>query len=293
MAQQDNPYPSGTLGKHFKTYPWATHISWGYPFNILQNVIEHTFAYTHHAKKVSNGTAGAVLGSTAGTGANQTIPATSFTQPDVPRVLGITIGGSGEGTGTITITGYNVEGKLITDSFPYTTTGQVVGSLVFKTVSSMTIPAAMGGSATVTVDTTNKIGLNHRGVPGKTTIVAVYDTADNNGPYPTANRPQADAAPTGSNVDNEFVEKNWVQTAHAPDGTTFYYYFYWFHKVLVYPPKDSPEFYSTTTSTSSSTSSTSSSSTSTSTSISSTSSSISSTSTSFSSTSTSTTTLPV
>lgn len=290
---QDNPYPSAYLSNadlSFKRFPWAAHTAWGYPFNLLQNVIEHTFAYTHHKKKISNATAGYILGSTASTTSIQVITA-NITQPDVPRVLAVTLGGSGLIAGNILITGYNIEGKLMTDTLAYSGTGQVQGSLVFRVISSVTFPAQSGTAATLTVDTTNKIGINHRCVPGKTTIVDVYDTADNNGPYPTANRPQVDAAPTASNVDNEFVEKNWVTTAHAPDGTTFYYFFYWFHKVQVYPPKDSPEFYSTTTSTSSSTTSTSTSISTTT--VTTTSTSISSTSTSVSSTSTSTTTLPV
>lgn len=288
-------YPSSisTNGNpDFKRYPWAAHTAWGYPFNILQNVIEHTFAYTHRPKKIGAGTAGAVLGSTASTTSIQVLT-TGFTQPDVPRVLAATLGGSGLIAGNILITGYNIEGKLITDTLAYSGAGQVQGVLVFKFVTQVTFPAQSGTSATLTIDTTNKLGLNHRGVPNKTTIVAVYDTADNNGPYPTATRPIADAAPSSSNVDNQFIEKNWVQPAKTPDGTVFYYFFYWFHEVLVYPPKDSPEFYSTTTSTSTSTSSTSTSSTSVSTSTSQTTFSTSSTSSSTSSTSTSTTTLPV
>ena len=199
----------------------------------------------------------------------------------------------------ILINGVNVEGKPITDTIAYTTTGQVLGALVFKRVTSVTIPAALGASATVTVDTTNRLGLNHRLIPNYSTIACLSATVTS--PYNTANSslktafPIVEAAVAGSNTDNEFVEKNWAQPATAPNGTTFLYFFYWFYKVLVYPPKDSPEFYSTTTSTSTSStsSSTSFSSTSTSTSISSTSISTSSTSTSFSSTSTSTTTLPV
>lgn len=273
-----------------KTYPWAGHTAWGYPFNLLHNVIEHTFAYTHHKKKVSAATAGAVLSSTAGSSSAQTITS-GITNPDVPRVLAITIGGSGMSAGSIVLTGINVEGKTITDSIAFTTTGQVDGTLVFKRVTSVAIPAALGASGTVTVDTTNKIGLNHRIPPNYGTIVAIQDTVSI--PYSAFTKPTAQAAPTSSNTDGEFVEKNWVQPATSPDGTTFHYFFYWFHKVLVYPPKDSPQFYSTTTSTSTSTSSTSTSSTSLSTSTSISSTSTSSTSSSTSSTSTSTTTLPV
>ena len=277
-----------------KTYPFAAHTAWGYSNNLLQNVIEYIGAYTFHRHKTVAAQAAYVLSSTAGTGAVQTIT-TGITNPDVPRVLAVTIGGSGEGTGNIVINGVNVEGKPITDTIAYTTTGQVQGQLVFKRVTSVVIPAAMGGSATVTVDVTNKIGLNHRCIPGKTAIVDVWDITYNTGNSSTVTttRPVLDGNNTASNFDNQFVEKNWVTTAQAPDGTRFFYYFYWYTKVLVYPPKDSPEFYSTTTSTSTSSTSSSTSISSTSTSISTTTSLSTSTSTSISSTSTSTTTLPV
>lgn len=280
-----------------KTYPWAMHTAWGAVGNFLKDVIETTGAYTYHKKKISAATAGYVLSSTAGTSAVQTITL-GITNPDVPRVLAITIGGSGEGSGNILINGVNVEGKPITDTIPYTTTGQVIGQLVFKRVYSVTIPAAMGSSSTVSIDTTNRIGLHHRLVPSYSTIVCIQDIATGTSAGNSLEDlksifPTVQAAVSASNIDNQFVEKNWAQPSTAPNGTTFLYFFYWFYKVLVYPPKDSPEFYSTTTSTSTS-------STSTSTSISSTSSSTSisttlstSTSTSISSTSTSTTTLPV
>ena len=278
-----------------KRYPYAMHTAWGYPFNVLQNVIETTGAYTYNPKKVSNGTATAVLGSTNGSSSKQTIVA-GITNPDVPRVLSITIGGSGFSNDSIIINGVNIEGKLITDTLAYTGTGLVTGSLVFKRVTSIVIPSTSGASMTLTVGTTNKLGLNHRGVPNFTTIVAIHSATTT--PYNLANSslktsfPVVEAPVSSSNVDNEFVEKNWAQPATSPDGTKFLYFFYWYYKVLVYPPKDSPEFYSTTTSTSSSTSSTSTSSTSQSTSTSLTTFSTSSTSSSTSSTSTSTSTLP-
>lgn len=282
--------PENNNNPGFKRYHWAAHTAWGYPFNLLHNVIEHTFAYTHPKKKVSGATAGAVLGSTAGSSSKQTIT-TGITNPDVPRVLAITIGGSGYSADSILINGYNVEGKAITDTIAYSANGQVAGVLVFKYVTSIIIPSTSGASMTLTVDTLNKIGLNHRIPPNFGTVVVVQDTVAI--PYSAFTKPTVQAAPSASNFDGEFVEKNWVTPATAPGGTTFLYMFYWFHKVLVYPPKDSPQFYSTTTSTSTSTSSTSTSSTSTSMSTSISSTSTSSTSSSTSSTSTSTTTLPV
>lgn len=279
-----------------KTYPWAMHTAWGYPFNVLQNVIETTGAYTYTAKKVSAATAAAVLASTNGSSSKQTITA-GITNPDVPRVLAITIGGSGYSADSIVINGVNVEGKVIADTIAYSVNAQVAGKLVFKRVTSVVIPASSGASMTVTVDTTAKIGLNHRLAPSYSTIACISATVPS--PYNRANAslktafPVVEAAVSSSNADNEFVEKNWAQPATAPDGTTFLYFFYWFYKVLVYPPKDSPEFYSTTTSTSTSSTSSSTSFSSTSTSISTSSTSFSSTSSSTSSTSTSTSTLPV
>lgn len=279
-----------------KRYPWAAHTAWGYPFNVLQNVIETTGAYTYNAKKVSAATAGAVHASMAGAATKQTITS-GITNPDVPRVLAITIGGSGYSSDSIVINGVNVEGKAISDTIAYTTNAQVIGSLVFKRVTSIVIPSTSGTSMTLTIDTTARLGLNHRLVPNYSTIVAIHATTTT--PYNLANSslktafPVVEAAVSASNTDGEFVEKNWAQPATAPDGTKFLYFFYWFYKVLVYPPKDSPEFYSTTTSTSTSSTSTSTSSTSSSTSTTLSSTSTSSTSSSTSSTSTSTTTLPV
>ncbi len=275
-----------------RTWKWATKLAWGYPFNYLKNVIEHVFGYTHFGKKVSNATAAAVLASTAGTSAKQTITA-GITNPDVPRVLAVTLGGTVGTADSIIVNGVNVEGKPIADTIAYTGTGQVDGVLVFKTVTSVIIPATLTASGMVTVDTRNKLGLVHRLQPSFGTIVVVSDAAEEN-----TTKPIVEAAPSASNLDDQFVEKNWVTPATAPDGTTFLYFFYWMHKVKVQPWLDSPDFYSTTTSTSTSSTSTSSTSSSTSisttassTSISSTSSTSSSTSTS--STSTSTTTLPV
>lgn len=280
-----------------RTYPWAMHTAWGVLGNTLQNVIETTGAYTYKMKKVSAATVGAVLTATSDSTGVQTIT-TGITNPDVSRVLAITVAGSGITAATVAINGINIEGKPITDTIAFSGTGQVIGSLVFKRITSIVFSNQGGTGVTVSVDTTNRLGLHHRCVPSYTTIVCLSATVTSpftggaNTVFKT-NLPIVQAAVSASNVDNQFVEKNWAQPATAPNGTTFLYFFYWFYKVLVYPPKDSPEFYSTTTSTSTSSTSTSTSMSSTSTSLSTSSTSISTTSISTSSTSTSTTTLPV
>jgi hypothetical protein len=281
-----------------KTYPWAMHTAWGALGNFLQNVIETTGAYTYHKKKVQQAQTNYLVGSTASTTSIQTINVGP--NPDVPRVLTITIGGNAGDViaGNIQLIGVNIEGKPITDVVAYTTTGTVTGSLVFKRINTVIFPAQGGTDVTLQVGISNRLGLNHRLVPSYSTIVCISDVNTGTSPGNSLQDlkniyPIVEAAVVSSNTDNQFVEKNWAQPATAPNGTTFLYFFYWFYKVLVYPPKDSPEFYSTTTSTSTSMSSTSTSvSTSTSissTSVSSTSSSISSTSSSISSTSASST----
>lgn len=276
-----------------RTWKWAAKLSWGYPFNYLRNVIQHAFGYTHIGKKVSAATAAAVLSSTNGTTSQQVITS-GITNPDVPRVLAVTLGGSGFSAGSVVIVGTNVEGKTITDTIAYTTsTGQVIGQLVFKTVTSITLAGSLGASATVTVDTTSRIGLVHRLSPTKATAIVIHDNnVGDRVTSGTTNLPVIEAAPSASNFDLNFVEKNWLTPATTLNGTNFLYIFYWMHQVLVQPFKDDPTWYSTTTSTSTSTSSTSTSISSTSTSISTTTSVSTSSSTSISSTSTSTTTLP-
>lgn len=282
-----------------RTWKWAAKLTWGYPFNYLRHAIQHAFGYTHITKKVSAATAGAVMASTNGSASNQTIT-TGLTNPDVPRVLAVTLGGSGFSADSVVISGTNVEGKKITDTIVYTSsTGQVVGLLVFKTVTSVLLKGTLGASATVTVDTTNQLGLVHRLAPGHATAIVVQDNLLDRVTSARTNMPILQAAPSSSNFDAQFVEKNWLVPATAPDGTTFLYMFYWQNAVVIAPVKDDPQWYSTTTSTSTSSTSSSTSISSTSTSISSTSSSMStstsistSSSTSISSTSTSTTTLP-
>lgn len=241
--------------------------------------------YTETRKKVAAGSAASVLAATATVAAGTTIT-TGITNPDVPRALSITTGGTTANiaAGNVVITGTNVEGKTITESFTMADNlnGSVNGTKAFKTVTSVVFPAADGTSATISVGTQNVLGVNHRLVPGKTSIVVIQD-GDINGSEATLQ-----AAVSGSTIDAEEIENNTVTPATTPDGTKFLTILYWFHKIEIAPRNDDPE-YSTSTSTSST--STSSSTSSTSTSTSSTSSSTSSTSSSTSSTSTSTTTI--
>lgn len=265
------------------SYKWA----WRQATGTLRfkNILQHVAGYTETHKKVSAPSAASVLGATATVVAGRTI-VSSITNPDVPRNLTITTGATVAdiAAGNVTIYGTNVEGKAISETFTMSDNlnGSVTGNKAFKTVTSVVFPAADGTDATISVGVGSKLGLNHKLVPNKTSIVVVQDTAID------GSNPTVQAAPSASTVDAEDVENNTVTPATAPDSSTFLTIIYWYHQIQIRSLNDDPN-YSTSTSTSSS--STSTSSTSSSTSTSSTSSSTSSTSTSTSSTSTSTTTV--
>lgn len=267
-----------------RTYPWA----WKQATGTLRfkNLLQHTAGYTETHKKVAAGTTTAVLAATA-TSTSATSVTTGFSDIDVPRVITVTAGGTAAdiATCTVTVTGTNIEGATITEDFSFSanTAATKTGTKAFKTVTQLDVPAQDGNGATYAVGTANVIGLNHRLVPNKTTIVVFQDTAID------GTAPTLQAAPSASTVNGDTLELNTVTPATAPDGTTFLTVVYWYHNVVATSVNDNP-VYGTSTSTSSSTST--STTTSTSTSTSSTSTSTSSTSTSTSSTSTSTTTTP-
>lgn len=266
-----------------RTWRWAWRQSTG--TLRLKNLLTHVAGYTETNKKVSAAAAASVLAATATVVAGRTITS-GITQPDVPRNLTITAGGTAAdiAAGDVVITGTNVEGKTIVERFTMSDNlaGSVTGNFAFKNISSIVFPAADGTGATISVGTGSKLGLNHRLIPGKSSIVVVQDNAID------GNAPVVQAAPSASTVHGNTVELNTVTPSTAPDGSTFLTILYWYHNVQVATVDDSP-VYGTSTSTSSSTST--SLSTSTSISTSSTSVSTSSTSSSTSSTSTSTTTM--
>lgn len=269
-----------------RTYPWSHRWSGG--SLRLKQFFNLSFGYTETHKKVAAGTATAVLAATSTVVAG-TLITTGITQPDVPRCLILTTGGTTAdiAAGAVEIIGRNIEGKVITESFVMADNlnGTVTGIQAFKSITSIRFPAADNTGATIAIGTTNKLGLNHRLVPGKTAIGVISD-ADIDGTAPIQQ-----GAPTASTVDAEEVEYNTVTPVTTPNGTTFLTIFYWYHNITLKTIDDNPE-YATSTSTSSSTSTSTSLSTSTSISTSSTSVSTSSTSTSATTTSTSTTTAP-
>lgn len=272
---------------------WYQRHAFGSPWD--KNIRKVSFGYTHTYKQVAAASTTAVHAAISSAFTAQTVT-TGITNPDVPRVLSITTGGTAAdiGAGIVTITGTNVEGKTITDDFKMSdgTAETINGTKAFKTVTQIAIPAMEGTGATVAVGYLNRIGLNHRLFPNNTTVKVVQDTG-------SARTLQG--TPTINDADETYIEKNFITPATTPDGTTFLTIYYSYDNWTLGDLYDEPDWITTTStsSTSSSTSTTtvttstsSTSTSSTSTSTSSTSTSTSSTSSSTSSTSTSTTTVP-
>lgn len=259
-----------------------------------KNICKLSFGYTHTFKKVAAASTTAVHAAiTANNGSAKTV-VDSITNPDVPRVLQIVAGGTAAhiADGSVIVTGTNVEGKTLVETFDVVadTAGATVGTMAFKTVTSVVISAMKGAAATVSVGYTNALGLRHR-LLNQGTTVKVVSALTIDGTRTTQ------AAPTITDADEQYVEKNLITPAVNPDGTTFLTVYYLYDAWSIGDINDDPK-YNTSTSTSSTSTSTSTTATpststsSTSVSTSSTTVSTSSTSTSQTTTSTSTTTVP-
>lgn len=103
----------------------------------------------------------------AGTTTNDAVTLSSFlSQPDVPRNIVITPGGTTADVGatTLTVSGTNISGASITETFAFTAnqTTAVSGSKAFKTVTSVLFPATAEDApytATWDIGVGEKIGL--------------------------------------------------------------------------------------------------------------------------------------
>lgn len=160
------------------------------------------------------GTTTAVHAAVTDNGAQQVVT-TGITNPDVPRNVTATAGGTAADVKAIQVivAGTNAEGSAISETLPaftVNTTGTVTGSKAFKTVTSITIPAHDGTGATTAVGTGAKLGVGVR-LP-RNSVMAAYLADAREGTAPTvATSPSA-------------VESNTVTLNTALDGTAVHVY---------------------------------------------------------------------
>lgn len=128
-----------------------------------------------------------VLAAVTDDGSEQTIES-GFTDPDVPRAVTATAGGTGADVAAIqvTVNGTNAEGVAISEDLPaftVNTPGTVVGSKAFATVTSVVIPAHDGTGATTSIGTSDKVGLGQR--LARNTVLAAFLDGAKEGTAPT------------------------------------------------------------------------------------------------------------
>lgn len=136
-------------------------------------------------------------------------------QPDVPRNLVVTVGGTAASVpaGNVVVTGKNVEGMTITENFALTvsTLTTITGSKAFKSITSITAPQATGTGATIAVGYGAKLGIGMRNLTGMPIKVLVRP-ATGTPPVETLEDPAA------STFSSTLVENNTVTTTTAQDG---------------------------------------------------------------------------
>lgn len=165
-------------------------------------------------------TTNVISGSAGATSAAVVVISSGLTNPDVPRNLVITPGGTTAdvGTCTITVSGTNIFGRAITEDFAFAnnTSSATTGSKAFKTVSSLSFAASCedgGFAATWSVGAGEKIGLNRcmdfAGFLVFSTAAGAYETT----------RPTVVA-------DADEVEKNTADFNGTMNGSNAFYSFF-------------------------------------------------------------------
>lgn len=149
-------------------------------------------------------------------GTEQTIT-TAITNPDVPRAVTATAGGTAGDIKAIqvTVNGTNIDGEAISEDLPaftVNTAGTVQGSKAFKTVTSIVIPAHDGNGATTAVGVNDKLGLPVK--LSRNTVIAAYKDGTKEGTAPTVA------------VSSSAVESNTVDLNSALDGDAIIIDFY-------------------------------------------------------------------
>lgn len=132
-----------------------------------RNILSVSFVATDLQRPAATSNT-AVMAAIATSDSVTTTASTGFTNPDVPRNLILKPGGTAGDVKavTVTVTGTNVEGKVITEDFSTTadTVTAIVGNKAFKTVTGISIPAQDGAGATFSLGYGSKFGIGMRNI---------------------------------------------------------------------------------------------------------------------------------
>jgi hypothetical protein len=202
--------------------------------NGSRNILGISYGFTNTKKVAAAASTTVIMAASSVSSSAATTLTNGITQPDVPRALSVTVAATTAAdiaAGNIVITGTNVEGKVITDTFAVTadTAATINGTNAFKRVTSVAVPQQDGASVTVAIGTRNIFGLNHRlASTASTGTVRVVSMT-------TAGAKILQAAPSAITTSATLVEANTVTPATAPNGTTSYSFHYFFYNWALDP----------------------------------------------------------
>jgi hypothetical protein len=162
---------------------------------------------------------------------------TAITNPDIPRNLIVKPGGTAadvKASSEIVITGTNVEGKTITETFTTVENDvtALVGSKAFKTVTSIVIPGQDGTGATFSVGIGNKLGIGLRNLSSMP--IKIYTKA--------ADGTEAIEDASASALSSSAVESNTVTPTTAPDGAVEMRVYVLNYKWHLNPTNNNPDY---------------------------------------------------
>lgn len=201
-----------------------------------RNILSVSFVATD-LKRPSVATAAAVMTAASVSNTATTTFTTGITNPDVPRNLSVTIANgtaNNVAAGNITVTGTNVEGKVITEDFAITdnTPATVVGNKAFKTVTSVLVPQQDGTGGTVAVNTGSKLGINMRNLA--TSVIKVLTRS--------ATGVEALEDASASALSSTLVESNTVTTTTTMDGAVGFRVYVLNYKWTANPTNGQPSY---------------------------------------------------
>lgn len=148
---------------------------------------------------------------------SESVVTTAITNPDVPRNITVTAGGTAEDIKAIKVTveGTNSNGEKISEEIgPFTvnTAGTKEGAKAFKTVTKIKIPAHDGTGATTAVGYGNVLGLGLK--LSRNTVIATHLNGVREGTAPTVA------------VSSSKVESNTIKLSSSPSETAILVDFY-------------------------------------------------------------------
>lgn len=199
-----------------------------------RNICSVSFVATDLQRPAAGSNTAVAAAFATSTGA--TTVTTGLTNPDVPRNLVIKPGGTAAdvASGTVTITGTNVEGKVIAEEFTTVadTVTAIVGNKAFKTVTSAVVSAQDGAGATFSIGVGSKLGIGMRNLSSMPVKVLTR----------AADGTEALEDASASAFSSSAVESNTVTTTTAPDGAVGFRVYVLNYKWHVNPTNGNPDY---------------------------------------------------